>query len=154
MKKLNLIKWPLLGLLCYSTLNCTPKPPDVYVFEHLGQHLSTDPVNGHLILTPSPTCMKMINEAECGHGVTIVTGKEIFIGEEQTHLFNGKQWSKIRQEAVYLPAAESYAPIAAYMINSCKKMGCNDDLTRFKVKIDSLKGVTEVVNSLIEQTPP
>lgn len=135
-------KWLLLGALLFLTNNCAPKPPDVPVCEYLTQHLSTDPGSGHLILTPSPTCLKQIGENECGHCVTIVSGAEIFIGEKEGHLLNGKPWSQIRRQAVYLPAEESYAPLETYIINACEKMNCSKDVTKFKVKLDSLKGVS------------
>lgn len=133
------------SLLCLSS--CTPKPPDVPVCEHLAQHLSNDPVSGHLILNPSPTCMKEIGEAECGHCVFIVTGNEFFLGEGKDHQLNKKPWSKIRTESVYLPAQESYAPIAAYMIDSCKKMHCSDELEKFKIKLNSLNGVAPALSN-------
>jgi hypothetical protein len=131
----------LLGLLI-SVSACTPKPPDVPACEHMAQRLSTDPLTGHLLLSPSPTCLKQIGEPECGHCVFIVSGKELFLGESVGHLLKGKPWSKVRQQAVYLPAVESYAPLATYVINSCKKMGCSDDVDKFKIKLDSLNGVS------------
>lgn len=98
------------------------------------------------MLSSSPTCMKQISEPECGHGVSIMLGREIFVGEGAGHWMNGKPWSKLRQQSVYLPAAESYAPLATYVINSCEKMGCSGDVTKFKVKLDSLNGVAAVVS--------
>lgn len=142
MKKPNKLKWPLSVLSCALLLNaCTPKPPDVPACEFLEQRLSTDPVSGHLILTPSPTCEKQVGEPECGHCVYIVSGREVFIGEGADHRLNGKPWSALRAEAIYLPAVESYAPLTTYIINACKKMDCDSQVTRFKVKLDSLKGI-------------
>lgn len=131
-------------LLC-STLNtsCAPKPPDVPVCEHLSQRLAKDAITGHMILKPSPTCMEKINEAECGHCTYIISGKEIFIGEKDTSFFNGKSWSVLRSQSILVPAKESYAPIATYMINACKKMNCDDDVNRFRVKIGTLSGAVE-----------
>lgn len=126
---------------------CTPKPPDVPACEHMAQHLSTDPVTGHLILSASPTCMKELNEPECGHCVWIMSGKEAYIGENDGHWLNGKPWSKIRQQSVYLPAKESYAPLATYIINSCNKMGCSSDVDKFKIKLDSLNGIAGAVSN-------
>lgn len=137
------IKWLLFAVSLWSLSSCAPKPPDVFVFENLAQHLATDPATRHLVLTASPTCVKQIGEFECGHGVAIVSGKEIFVGENPSHLFNGKPWSKIKQEAVYLPAEESYAPLAAYIINACEKMNCGDNVNLFRVKLDSLKIVSK-----------
>lgn len=142
MPKLN--KCLLFAILSWSQINCAPKPPDVPACEHLGQRLTISPVSGNLLLTPSPTCLKKINEPECGHCVWIVSGKEQFIGEApETHL-NKKPWSKIKQQSIYLPAQESYAPLATYIINACKKMNCSNEVTKFKVKLDSLNGVAGV----------
>ena len=113
--------------------------PDVPVFEELDQHMSKDPVSGHLILTPSPTCEAQIGEPECGHGVTIVTQKQIFVGNLPAHLYNGKTWQQLKDESVYCPAVESYAPLNAYMINSCKKFGCSSAVDSFKIKIGSVQ---------------
>lgn len=124
---------------------CAPKPPDVFVFEYLAQHLANDPATGHLLLTPSPACMKQIQEVECGHGVSIVSGTEIFIGEEKAHWFKNKPWSQIKRESVYVPAVESYAPLAAYIIDSCKKMKCSDQVDAFRIKLDSLNGIPGAV---------
>lgn len=125
-------------LSCLILSACTPHPPDVFVFENLAQRISTDPVSGHLILTPSPTCMKQVNEPECGHGVAIVSGQEIYVGEGKEHQFKGKPWSILKQQSVYVPAAESYAPLSTYIVDSCKKMGCDDQIDEFKAKLDSL----------------
>ncbi len=103
-------------------------------------------VTGHLLLTPSPTCLKQVGEPECGHCTYIVSGKEIYVGEAEKYQLNKKPWSQIQNEGIILPAVESYAPLATYIINSCKKMNCQDDVTRFKVKLDSLNGVKDVVN--------
>lgn len=147
---LKKLKWLLFVISCsFLTEACTPHPPDVPACEYLSQRLSTDPKTSHLILTPSPTCMKQINEVECLHCVFIVSGKEMFVGEKNGHLYNNKPASLLKQQAVYLPAVESYAPLAAYIINSCKKMGCSDDVTKFKVKLDSLNGVENEVDDLI-----
>lgn len=139
MKKRNVMKLKLSIVLLICLISCTPKPPDVPICENLQQHLSLDPTNGHLILKPSPTCIKEIGEIECGHCTYIVTGKEIYLGETKEHQLNNKPWSQIKAESVLVPSEEAYAPLATYMINACKKMNCNDDLTRFKVKIESLK---------------
>lgn len=70
-----------------------------------------------------------------------MTGREIFIGEKPINFLNGKPWSKIRAEAVYLPSVEAYAPLSTYIINACKKMKCSNDVDRFKVALGNL-GVT------------
>lgn len=79
--------------------------------------------------------MEKIQEPECGHCVLIVSNAEFFVGENPEHFFNGKSWSQLRNESVYLPAKESYAPLAAYMINACKKNNCSSEVERFKVKL-------------------
>lgn len=142
MKKLNKLKWLPFVISLFLLASCSPKPPDVPVCEFLPQRLAYDLVNGHLLLSPSPTCMKQIGESECAHCVFIVSGNEFFLGEGKDHQLNGKPWSKVRAESVYLPAKESYAPLAAYLIDSCKKMHCSEDLEKFKVKLDSLNGIT------------
>lgn len=173
----------LLALLLLSS--CTPKPPDVPVCERLNQKLTTDKATGHVLLTPSPACMKNLNEAECGHCVWIVSGNERFIGEEHklvplqslsptgkkdaagnaildwlpvrddkgkqimvsTWLDDLKPWHQVVEESAFLPAEESYAPLATYIINACKKMKCSDEITRFKVKLDSLNGIAGAIKN-------
>lgn len=135
-------KWLLSAILFYSLISCGPKPPDVPVFESLDQIVLKDAVTGHLLLTPSPICLAQIGEPECGHGIFIMSGKEIFIGEKAPYLLGGKPWSKIKSQSVYVPSIESYAPLTAYIINSCKKMGCDKSVEGFKVKIKSLKGIS------------
>lgn len=144
-------KFLILLILCCFLLGidaCSPQPPDIYAFEHLGSRVTTDAKTGHLILSPSPTCMQQIQESECGRGVSIVSGKEIFVGEQNAHLFNGKPWSKVRDESIYLPAVESYAPLATYIINSCKKMGCSSDVDKFKVKLNFLNVIENEIHKL------
>lgn len=143
------LKCTLLLILLWSLTSCATKPPDIAVFEYLTQHLGKDPETGHILLRPSPACMKAIQEAECGHGVYIVSGKEIFIGEKAPNLFNGKTWTEIKSSSVYLPAKESYAPLVTYIINSCKKANCDEQVDKFKIKIDSLKGITEAAKETI-----
>lgn len=136
------LKWMLSGILLGSLINgCAPQPPDVFVFESLEQHLTTDSMTGHTVLSPSPACMTQIQEPACGHGVSIMTGREIFVGEGPLHLMNNKPWSVLKSQSVYLPATESYAPLATYVINACEKMGCNDQVAKFKVKLDSLASI-------------
>lgn len=80
--------------------------------------------------------MKNIKEVECGHCVMIVSKKEFFVGEKEENRYNKKPWSQIREESVLFPAEESYAPLSQYVINACKKMNCNDQVNRFKVKLN------------------
>lgn len=136
----------LLAISCVFQIECTPRPPDVPACEHLGQRLTVDPVTGHDMLEASPTCMQEIQERECGFCVYIVSGRKIFIGENAPHLLNGKPWSKIRTQSILLPAVESYAPLSAYIINSCKKMNCDDDVARFRVKLGTLKTAASAVS--------
>lgn len=145
MQKPNKLKWLLFVALWCLVTDCATVPPDVFVFENLTQRLSTDPVTGHLLLTPSPNCMLMIKEPECGHGVSIVTGAETFVGESKDHQFKGKPWSVLKTESIYMPAVESYGPLSVYVINSCKKMNCSKDVDKFKVKLDSLGGIKNVL---------
>lgn len=117
---------------------CTPKPPDVPVCEHLDRVLVVDPATGHQMLDASPACLEKIGEPVCGHCVYIVSGKEIFVGEDPKNFFEGMAWSEIRDSSVQVPA-KSYADLAAYIINACKKTGCSEDVTRFRVRIGKLK---------------
>ncbi len=145
---LSKLKWWLFATSSWFLISgCTPKPPDVFVFEYLAQHLSTDPTTQHLILTPSPTCIEKISEPECGHGVSVVLGAEVFVGEAKEHWFKGKPWSQLKQEAVYCPAEECYAPLSQYIINSCEKMHCNDQVAKFKIKLDALSGIIGAVKN-------
>lgn len=134
----NLKRWLLLGISLLSLTNCAPNPPDVPAFKWLKQRLATDPLTQHIIIKPDPHCMEQIKEPECGYGVFVKTGKEIFVGELPANLYKGKTWSQLREQSIYLPVKESYEPLEAYVIDSCKKMGCEDDVTRFKIKIDRL----------------
>lgn len=156
-----------------------PPPPDVPACEHLAQRITTDPVTGHTILTPSPACMQNLGETECGHCVWVMSNAQRYIGEKHQQvplqalvdtgekdadghavlawqvqndsagkpimvsswLNDKKPWSQVKAESVYLPAEESYAPLAASIINDCKKFSCSDSVDAFKVKLDSLNGV-------------
>lgn len=137
MKRLG---WLLSGLLSLSLLNACDgaKIDDVPACEHMAQRLVKNPTNGHLLLRPSPTCMEKIGEVECGHCVRIISQKEFFVGEETKNHFNGKPWSQLRSESIYLPAEESYGPLSVSLINLCKKTKCNEEVTRFKVKLNVL----------------
>lgn len=146
MRNLSALKWLPLLLLPLLLSSCATPPPDVPVFENLTQHLGTDPKTGHLILKPSPVCAKEIGEVECGHGVYIMSKKEIFVGEKPEHLFHKKPWSQLKRESVYVPAQESYAPLSTYVINACKQMNCDDQINRFKIKIDSLGSIGAALN--------
>jgi hypothetical protein len=141
MKKQSKPKWQLFAILSWLLTSCATVPPDVPACQHMASRLYQDPKSGHTIFAPSPTCMKQIGEAECGHCVYIMSGKEVFLGEQKGHWLNNKPWSTLRAQSVYLPSAESYAPLSTYIINSCKKMNCSDDVDEFKVKLDSLNGL-------------
>lgn len=131
---------------------CTVKPPDVPACEHLSQRLYEDPATGHQMLEPSPTCEAKIGEAECGHCVQIMSGKETFYGEAPAHWLNGHPWSYVRARAVLMPAKESYAPMSAYMINACKEINCSSQVTAFKVRARSL-GVVKAVEASPSPSP-
>lgn len=141
MRKQSKPRSTLLILLSFLVISCTPKPPDVPVCENLPQRLVSDPETDHLMLQASPTCEKQIGEVACGHCTYIVSGKEIYIGERAPNLLNGKSWSQIKLESVYVPAVESYGPLSDYIIDSCKKMKCDKQVDAFKVKINSLSSV-------------
>lgn len=149
MPKLRLLNVWLSAILLCCQISCAtiPPPPDIYVFEYLEQHLSTDPVTMHLILTPSPTCMAQVGEAECGHGVSIISGKEVFVGEAKAVQFKGKPWSMLKSESVFMPAVESYAPLATYLINTCRKFRCSNELNAFRVKLNALNGFSGALSN-------
>lgn len=135
----------LLSLLSLSLLNCSVKPPNVFVFESLEQHLKTDDITKHIILSPSPTCMAKIGEPACLHGVAIMSGEEIYVGELPGHFFNGKKASAIKAESIYVPAVESFSPLKTYIVNSCKKMNCDTSVDQFNVKLNSLNGISGAI---------
>jgi hypothetical protein len=141
------LKCTLFAISFYLLTSCAPNPPDVPACEHLGQHLFQDPKTGHQMLAASPTCMKQIHEAECGHCIYTITGRETFLGEMPGHGLNGKKWSQIRAESIYLPAVESYAPIKTYIVDACAKMNCNDQVSAFRVKINALNGIAGALGS-------
>lgn len=87
--------------------------------------------------------MKAIGEAECCHFVFVISKKEFFVGEKPEHLFNGKTCSQFMNESVHCPAKECYAPLSKYVINSCEKMGCNDQVDRFRVVLPSVDGIAD-----------
>jgi hypothetical protein len=143
---LNKLRWSLFAISsCYLTESCTPKPPDVPVCEQLSSRVTTDPVTRHTVLTASPACWAAIHETDCGHCVWIVSGKEQFVGEAKATFINGKPWSQLKSESAYLPAAESYGPLAEYIINSCKKMKCDSQVDAFRIKLDSLNGISGAI---------
>lgn len=129
-------------LLCSLTSGCATVPPDVPACEHMSSRIYQDPQSGHDMLEPSPACWSAIGEFECGHCVWIMSGKEAIIGEKPGSWLNGKPWSKVKAQSVYMPAEESYGPMAAYAINACRKMHCDKDVEKFKVKLESLKATT------------
>lgn len=137
----------LLSLSSLWLLASCATPPNIYAFEHLDSKMLIDPDTKHEVLVPSPACFKALGEFECGHGVAIVTGDEIFVGENPKFWFKGKPWSRLRRESVYLPAEESYAPLATYVINSCKQNNCDDQVNRFKVKLDGLNGIPGAIKN-------
>lgn len=89
--------------------------------------------------------MEKIGEFECGHGVYIMSQREIWVGEKKEHFYNGKPWSQLKRESIFVPAVESYAPLTTYLIDSCKKMDCSEEVDRFKVKIDELTAIGSVL---------
>lgn len=147
MRKPNKLKWTLLSLLLFSLIKCVSAPPDIYVFEDLEAYSTTDPSTQHQILNPSPACWTAIQEMACGHGIAIISGKEIFVGDIPVHFYNGKSWTQLKEESIYMPAAESYAPLATYTINTCKIDNCSASLENFKVKLDELNGIAPLLNA-------
>lgn len=149
MQKLKLWKWLLFAILSCSAINCAsiPPPPDIFVFERLDQHLSVDPATGHKILAPSPMCMKMLQELSCGHGVAMMSGTEIYVGDAPNHGWKGKTWTEIKSESVHVPAIESFAPLETYLINTCRKFKCNSQLDAFRIKLDSLNGIAGAISN-------
>jgi hypothetical protein len=93
--------------------------------------------------------MEQIKERECGACTYTVTQRKKYIGEKKENWFNGKPWSQLRKESILVPAEESYAPMVAHIINSCKARGCDKEITKFKVKIDSMEKIREIENKKI-----
>lgn len=103
--------------------------------------MGTNASNGHVELRPDPICMEQIGEMECGHGVYIMSKKEIYVGEGAKTLFNGKKWSQVKAESMYVPAKESYAPLTSYITNECKQMNCSKQVEAFKVRAGEFKNI-------------
>ena len=135
------MKWLLLVVLSNLLTSCAVQPPDVVILTELNEHIGIDPITGHTILRPSPTCFEKIQELNCLYGVYTMSGKEVFIGNNPVNYFNGKSATQIKEESILMPAVESYSPMVTYIINSCKALNCNSDVTKFKVKIDSLNSI-------------
>lgn len=133
-----------LFLLSLLLTSCATPPPNIFVFEDLAEHVYQDPNTHDTMLAPSPDCLDKINEFQCGHGVSIMTGDEIFVGEDPAHWWSGKPWSQLKQESVYLPAVESYAPLSTYVINSCKKNSCSNEVDRFKIRLGPLDTINKL----------
>lgn len=131
----------LFAISFFYLTNCTAPPPDVFVFKHLKQRIQIDPGTGHLTITADPICLSKIQEMECCYGVSIVSGSEVFIGEREAHWFKGKACSTLVEQSILMPAVESYAPMATYIINQCAKMHCSAQVDAFKIKLDSINGV-------------
>ena len=123
-------------------------PPDVPIFEKYSQRVSTDLITGHVLMKPSPLCMEKISEPECGHGKFIMSGKEIYVGEKPEHFYNGKPFSQLDRESMKCPAKECYAPLTAFIINTCEKFNCSEDVQKFKIKLDGLDGIKDVINGV------
>lgn len=113
--------------------SCAIRPPDAMAFHELNAELDYDPITDHLLKKPSPACEKAIQEPSCGYGVSMLTGQTVFVGNSKGHEWNGKTWDQIKAQSVLLPAQESFAPIADYIVNSCEKMHCNEEVDRFRV---------------------
>lgn len=97
---------------------------------------------------PNPVCMAKIGEASCGYCVFTITEKEIFVGELPKNRFNKKGWKELKRKSVLFPAQESYAPLKAFAINSCKEMGsvgpC-ENIAQWRVKLDSLDSISAIM---------
>lgn len=91
--------------------------------------------------------MKQIGELSCGHCTYIMSGKEIYLGEGKDHQLNGKPWSQVQSESILLPAQESAAPLFTYTINACKQMSCSSDVDAFRIKLNSLNGVSGAIQN-------
>lgn len=72
------------------------------------------------------------------------TGKPIMVS---TWLNDKKSWNQVKKESAYLPGIEAYSPLASYIINSCKKMNCEDSVSAFRVKLDSLNGISSLMGA-------
>jgi len=106
---------------CLVLSNCAtrPMPPDVFACHSLKSTLATDPETGHTMLKPSPTCMREVNEPDCGLCVRVVSGGAFYVGNSEGHLYKGKAWHELYEESILFPAEESYAPLAAFLMTKC-----------------------------------
>lgn len=128
----NVLKFLLSLSLLVSLSSCTPKPPDVFVCKALNQRISSDPKTNHMMLLASPSCVREIDEPECGYCLRILSKQVKYVGEKDAHKLDGKPWSQIKREAVIVPA-ESYAGLSAFMINSCKAQSCLEQINDFRI---------------------
>lgn len=76
--------------------------------------------------------------------VTGQDGKPIMVS---SWLGDRKPWSQVQAEAINCPAEECYAPLSAFIINTCQQDHCSDQVTRFKVKLDQLNGVGGAISN-------
>lgn len=135
----------LLKILCVFLLSaCSHAPPDVpFVRQLKTKTVVTElPDVGKIIdERPNPVCMKEIGERECGFVVWTVSNKTQYVGERKENHLNGKPYSVLKREGILTPP-ETIAKVKAFILNICKDTGrCSGDITRWRVKLDSLDSI-------------
>ena len=122
----------LLTVWLSTQSSCAVMPPDIFACKSL------DPVviNGETM--PSPTCKRGIGEARCGYCTYTISEKSFIVGNEPQNHYDGRSWDQMVDRAVILPAKESYAPLKAYIINSCKASNCDALISGWRFKLEEL----------------
>jgi len=91
-------------------------------------------------IVPNPVCMEQLKEPVCGRCTWTISDKTQYVGESKASSLFGQTWSQVKNTSLLTPS-DSIAKIKAYIINECKKNGsCEEDITRWKVKLDIFSG--------------
>lgn len=85
---------------------------------------------------PNPVCMKNIKEPTCGRCTWTIDDKVQYVGNNESNYLDGQSWLDIQLTGVIFPA-QSVAKVKGYIVNQCKKTNCNDNISKWRVKINS-----------------
>lgn len=134
-----------LTILCVLLSSCN-RPPDVPVCRPLDAKITEKRDAFGIIvreIRANPVCDKEIKEPSCGRCVWTISDKVQYVGEAKERWIYGKPWSRIRVEALVTPT-ESWAKIKANIVKSCKETNCDEQIPRWRVKLDSLDSIDDV----------
>ncbi len=129
--------------------SCAIKPPDGPVCRPLNAKriVTKDPFGIPVEkIRPNPVCIAEIGEPECGRCTWTISDRVKFIGESEDHHLYGKPWSLIKIEAVIMPS-EYFAGLKSYIVKSCKELKCDDQIPRWRIKVDSIDSVGDLIAS-------